>query len=190
MFVRRVCFRAVSLRPLLLLISCGLCVATLVDAQRAIQPRSFQALRDVLPQVSDMSGVLEVRLRWNPAARTQSGPPTTAAIFQSVRQRTQPGRLRRERRPELSADRLVVVLVDRDGREIDWRLTPNPRVLRGEVPGPDGQLTGRTYETNVAEFDIQIPDLPNTQRLHIYQPRWAQSEYVLELLGSVELRTR
>jgi len=43
------------------------------------------------------------------------------------------GPLPRERDPQLSMNRLVVVSSDAVGREIDWRIVPDPRLIREEV---------------------------------------------------------
>lgn len=49
----------------------------------------------------------------------------------------------RERDPQISADELVVVAVNAQGREVGWQHLKDPRVVRSEQPGPDGLLTGR-----------------------------------------------
>jgi hypothetical protein len=145
-------------------------------------------LRERVAQAPEMRGVIQVRLRWAAENRTQREPARLTPAISLVAQQPRLGRLRRERRPELSADRLVVISVDRNGRETDWRLAMNPRLLRAEVSGPDGRLSGSTYQVDNVTFDVYVPDLPDTDRVHVYAPRWTGTEYVLESLGSVEVR--
>lgn len=98
------------------------------------------------------------------------------------------GALRRERRPQLSYDRLVVVLRDSQGRELDWRLVRNPAILRAEAPGPDGQLTGRVIELDDVELSIAIPNIATADHIELYRPRWTGAEHMLDSLAQVPLR--
>ena len=98
--------------------------------------------------------------------------------------------MRRERRPQLSYDRLVVVLRDVEGRELDWRIVQNPAILRAEAPGPDGQLTGQEIELDDVELSIAIPDIATADHVELYRPRWTGTEYTLDSLVQVPLRIR
>ena len=175
---------------LVLLLLCALSLVSSAQAQQSNQLRTFQALRSQVTQVSEMRGVIEVRLRWVATPPQQSAPGGPLTALSLVRQTAQRGSLGRERRPELSIQHLVIVSTDRDGREIDWRLAPNPRTIRAEFPGPDGVLTGRTFESASVVFDVHVPDLPATDRVQVYQPSWSGTEYALRLLGSVDVRAR
>lgn len=153
--------------------------------QRALTTRSFQGLRLQVAQTTQMRGVLELRARWSPVSAQQRAQQVRDS-FVLLDQRAQAGTLRRERRPELSADRLVVISVDSAGRELDWRLVINPRLVRAEVPGPDGRLSGGTFESP-ADLQFAIPDLPQIESVDIYQPVWTADGYVLSPLGTVRL---
>jgi hypothetical protein len=52
----------------------------------------------------------------------------------------------RERDPGLSGDRLVVIAEAGDGTVADWRIVPDPRVLRSEQPDAAGLLSGVTLQ--------------------------------------------
>ena len=108
-------------------------------------------------------------------------------MFALLEQRVVPGGLRRERFPQLSYDRLVVVVQDAAGRELDWRLVPNPSIVRADAPGPDGRLRGGTIEVDGVELSIAIPDVAGADRVDIFRPRWTGAEYLLEPFGQVRL---
>ena len=110
--------------------------------------------------------------------------------FTLVDERVVPGGLRRERRPQLSYDRLVVVVRDSAGRELDWRLVPNPAILRAEAPGPDGRLTGRVIELEDVELSIAIPNIVTADHIQVYCPHWTGTRYMLDSLVQVPLRNR
>lgn len=147
-------------------------------------PRSFQALAAEVRQADDMRGVLELRVRWVSTARPQGGDAST---FRLLDRRRETGRLRRERRPELSADRLVLVSLDAAGRELDWRIARNPRTLRAELPTETGELSGRVLETAATDFSVSVPDIPGLTTVRVYQPRWAGSQYTLEPIGELRI---
>ena len=108
-------------------------------------------------------------------------------MFALLEQRVVPGALRRERFPQLSSDRLVVVVRDAAGRELDWRLVPNPGIVRADAPGPDGRLQGGTIEVDSVELSIAIPDVAGADRVYIFRPRWTGTEYLLDPFGQVRL---
>jgi hypothetical protein len=163
----------------------GLSAAGSAWAQvRPMPPRSFQALTAEVRQTDDMRGVLDLRVRWVATVRPQGGATST---FRLLDRRRESGRLRRERRPELGPDRLVIVSLDAAGRELDWRITRNPRTLRAEVPTETGELTGRVLESDAADFSIAVPDIPGIASVRVYQPRWSGSEYTLEPLGELRI---
>ena len=162
-----------------------------VLGQPRITVKSFQTLRSDVAQVRQMRGIRDVRARWMPLPSAQRAlQPAAMDRITVLGSRTIPGALRRERRPELSGDRLVIVSVDRNGRELDWRMIPNPRVLRAELPGPGGTLTGGPIETADADLEFAIPDLPEVDRVEIYQPRWNGSEFILTAVGVLPLDIR
>jgi len=152
--------------------------------------RPFRTLASV--SQAEAPATRELRIQWT-ATPAQPGaqPAQTLNSFTLLQQSRSTAALRRERQPEVSPNHLVVVVEDAGGRELDWRLVPNPRLIRAEVPGPDGQLTGRTLEQNSTEFLVAIPDVSGADRLRIYRPIWTGKDYNLEPLAQVFIgRTR
>ena len=137
----------------------------------------------------EASSVRELTIQWTttPAAAGAQGKPVDA--FALVRQRTSNGGLRRERQPELSADQIVVVVQNAAGRDLDWRLAPNTRIVRAEAPGPDGRLAGQVMERTSGELLVTIPDVPGADRVRLYRPVWNGKEYALEPLAEVMIGT-
>jgi hypothetical protein len=153
--------------------------------------RSFRALAADVPQASGDVDVRELRIRWTSGVPAVSAGTATAATLHTLslsgetRSRQQ---LRRERRPELSPNHLVVVVQDANARELDWRIVNNPRVLRAEVPDtPGGPLTGRTLDRPDAELLVAIPNTPDANRILLYTPRWTGVEFELDLLAQLPL---
>ena len=146
--------------------------------------RSFRGLVSEVAQVPDVRRVRRLRIAAaGMAAEGADAPPT----FDLLGQRVVPGGLRRERFPELSYDRLVVVVQDVDGRELDWRLVQNPSIVRAEASLLDGRLQGGTIELDSVEMSIAIPDMPGVDRVFLYRPRWTGSEYWLDPIGQVQV---
>jgi hypothetical protein len=137
---------------------------------------TFDALRLRTPQAHAMRGVLELRAPLLPVSSSSS-----SRSLRIVSQRALPGTLRRERRPELSADRLLAVTVDAQGHELDWRIVVDPRVVRVESSDAEGLLSGTTLSRPDAELVFKIPDLPGAATVRIYQAD-------LTLIGELVLR--
>ena len=167
----------------------GLCTPAIAEQEieGPFASRSFRSLVSEVSQVRDVQFVRELRLEWSRAGAPGDGDGTTQTLA-LVDERVVLGGLRRERRPQLSYDRLVVVVRDSLGRELDWRLMPNPAILRAEVPGPDGQLTGRVIELDDVELSIAIPNIATADHIQLYRPRWTGTEYMLDSLAQVPIR--
>ena len=168
----------------------GLCAPA--NAEQTVEgpfaSRSFRSLVSEVSQVRDVQFVRELRLEWSRAGTSSgAGDPTTQA-FTLIDERVVSGGLRRERRPQLAYDRLVVVVRDSLGQELDWRLMQNPAILRAEAPGPDGQLTGRVIELDDVELSIAIPNIATADQIQLYLPRWTGTEYMLDSLAQVPIR--
>lgn len=166
----------------------AVCATVPAVAQSVDEPRTFAALTRTVSQIAADGQVLELRVHW--AGSTVAGQTAGAALpppLALVEQKFSSGFLRRERRPQLSPDMLVIVVRASDGRELDWRTAPNPRVLRAETPGPDGRLSGQFFERQEAELFIAIPRLVEASALRVYQPRWTGTEYALDVVGDVAL---
>lgn len=150
-------------------------------------PRSFRGLMSDVPQAQDVQRVRQLRIATTVGAEREAENAAPPRMFALLEQRVVPGALRRERFPQLSYDRLVVVVQDAAGREIDWRLVPNPGIVRADAPGPDGRLQGGTIEVDNVELSIAIPDVPGADRVYIFRPRWTGAEYLLDPFGQVRL---
>jgi hypothetical protein len=175
-------------RNVLLLSLIAASMGAVVSAQVVNTPRSFSGLQAAIPQATSPRGALELHVMWAaaPATRLANGGRT----FTLVQHRAVPGAIRNERRPEIGPHHLVIVAVDADGRERDWRLIQNPRIARVEMPGDDGQLTGGVFETDKADLVFASPDLPGLRTFRIHQPRWNGAEFVLDLIGEIDLSVR
>jgi hypothetical protein len=135
----------------------------------------------------------EVRVRWE-AYPTM--PPDSvldpqrfraASIFAVVERRHASGAMPRQRALELSADQLLIIAVDRLGRDRQRLLMPDPRLLRAEWPDPTGELQGVVLHRANAEFFLSVPDDPAITELRVYHPRWTGKAFDLDLLGTVRL---
>src|SRR6185503_789505 len=146
--------------------------------------RSFRAVTTSVPQVETAS-VRELTIQWTTTPPAAGAQGRSVDAFTLIRQRTSNGGLRRERQPELSADQIVVVVQNAAGRELDWRLAPNTRIVRAEAPGADGRLAGQVMERPSAELLVTIPDVPGADRIRLYRPVWTGKEYTLEPLADV-----
>ena len=93
-----------------------------------------------------------------------------------------------ERDPQLADDRLVVVAVDAAGDAVDWRIVPDPRVVRSEGPDATGRLSGTTLTYPEAELHVAIRETPAVRELRIYKPRWAGDQWVLEPVAASKVR--
>jgi len=147
--------------------------------------RTFAAIRDGVAQ-ADATGAQEIRLRWVSRDPRTASQPATEAV-QVLERRRLAGRVGRERHPELSLDKLVVVATDLSGKDVDWRIVADPRLLRGETADSRGVLSGQSFRRIEADLLVTIPDRPEIRRLLLYEPRWTGREFVLDLLGAVEL---
>lgn len=121
-----------------------------------------------------------LRLR-APAAALQRG----AAPVELVSQRRIPGALPRERRPELSTQQLVLVLLGAGNEELARVSILDPRIVRAEFPGPDGRLSSTLLVGEDVEFPVLVPDHPGARRLEIFEPEWTGAKFVLVPVGGV-----
>ena len=135
----------------------------------------------------------EVRVRWDayPTLPSESivQPQRfrAASIFAVIERRRASGALPRQRAIELSADQLLIVAVDRLGRDRQRMLLPDPRLLRAEWPDATGELQGVVLHRANADFFVTVPDDPAITELRVYHPRWTGKTFDLDLLGTVQL---
>ena len=135
----------------------------------------------------------EVRVRWDayPTLPSDSilDPQRfrAASLFAAVERRQASGAMPRQRAIELSANQLLIIAVDRLGRDRQRMLLPDPRLLRAEWPDPTGELQGVVLHRANAEFFVPVPDDPAITELRVYHPRWTGHAFDLDLLGTVRL---
>jgi hypothetical protein len=135
----------------------------------------------------------EVRVRWEayPTMPSESilEPQRyhAASIFALVERRHASGAMPRQRAIELSADQLLIIAVDRLGRDRQRLLLPDPRLLRAEWPDPTGELQGVVLHRAHADFFVPVPDDPAITELRVYHPRWTGQAFDLDLVGTVQL---
>jgi hypothetical protein len=67
-------------------------------------------------------------------------------------------------------------------------LVADPRLLRAEVPGPDGELSGQVLSRESAEFVVHDPDDEAVAEVRLYHPEWDGQKFSLELVGAVAAR--
>jgi hypothetical protein len=133
--------------------------------------------------------VQQVRVQWTTAVSDVAPPPGQRANpLRLLARRSVAGSLPRQRNPQMSADQIFVQAVDARGRVVDSHLIPDPRLVRAEFPGPAGELSGEVLHRVDPDFLITLPNSPNLAELRLFQPRWTGTEFVLEPIGSIDLR--
>jgi hypothetical protein len=168
--------------------ACGLPALALAQTQGlpAAAQRSFTELRARV--VHGAGGESQrVQIQWfveNRAETTAASPLREARVLE---RRRGLGALPFERDPQLSTDHLVVVSIDKVGRELDWRTVSDPRLIRAEVADATGQLHGQTFMRRQADLLVDIPDDPDITGLRVYEVQWAGGEFILKLVATVSL---
>jgi hypothetical protein len=175
--------------------------AAMVPAQiRLARIGSGQASANAMPAPprpvqKDSSGdesLLEVRVHWAVDAdiRSSNGPYSTLSSpvgnYSLVESRLIRGPMPRQRMPELSPDQILVVATDERGEQNGWTLISDPRIIRAESPGPDGELRGQVLHLSSAEFLVPVP-AGSAAALSFYQTFWTGKEFFLILLGALAL---
>lgn len=121
-----------------------------------------------------------------PAAAQYRNAPGRVTLARAAARRE--GGLPKQRSAELSSTHVVVVALDAEGRMRWCGLVADPRLLRAEAPGPDGELTGRVIYRESAEFVVSYPDDDAVVELRLYHPEWDGQDFSLELVGAVAAR--
>ena len=150
-----------------------------------MDPPRLRTFQELVGNVTQAPGsgrrVREIQVKLTRA--TATGKAAVELVGERVVERG----LRRERRPEISPNHLVVVVLNEEDVEIDWRLLLHPGILRAEAPGADGRLRGQVVERDVVDLWIAIPDLPDADRIHIHSPRQVDGKYLLDLIAKVPI---
>lgn len=121
-----------------------------------------------------------------PASAQNRNAPGRVTLSRASARRA--GALPKQRSAELSPTQVVVVALDAEGRMRWCGLVADPRQLRAEAPGPDGELTGRVVYKESAEFVVSYPDDDRIAELRLYHPDWDGQNFSLELVGAVAAR--
>ena len=134
--------------------------------------------------------VQQLRIQWTTTSVSTAfpAPGQRANPLRLLDRRPVPGSRPRQRNPQLSADQLVVQAFDARGALVDTQLIADPRLVRAETPGPSGELSGQVLQRADPDFLITLPNSATLVELRLFQPRWTGTEFVLDLIGSIDLR--
>jgi hypothetical protein len=134
----------------------------------------------------------EALVRWDAVLGTDGAAPglrqsTETEMFSliGIRQTSLP--MPRQRMPELSPDQILVVFSDAQGEQQDWTLISDPRIIRAEMTGPNGELTGQIIYRSNTEFMIPFSGGSGIANMKFYQPHWMGKEFSLDLLGTLKV---
>ncbi len=136
----------------------------------------------------------ELRVSWE--ADKAALPKPSSAQYKNAAGRvalsqaavTHEGGLPKQRSAELSPTQVVVVALDSEGRMRWCGLVADPRLLRAEVSGPGGELSGQIIYRESAEFAVRYPDDESINEIRLYHPDWDGRKFSLELVGAVAAR--
>lgn len=153
----------------------------------AAAQRTFGELKARVGRAADSEGQ-RLQIHWftelRPEANGRNATPA-AVLMQRLRG---VGALQYERDPQLSTDSLVVISADAAGRELDWRLVRDPRLVRGETADAAGRISGQPFRRVEADLLVDIPDNPAIVAVRIYEVQWVEREFVLSLVTTVNLQ--
>jgi hypothetical protein len=173
---------------LLATVAATLLAAACAAAQPMPAARAFGTLKANVPQVSNGNLTRELRIHWTaPRSSTQGASTSSTNSFTLLGQVRFSGAPRRERQPEPSANDLVIVVQDAAGRDLDWRIIPNPRLIRSETPDRSGLLSGQLIERDEVELLVYVPDVAGAERIQIFSPVWNGQEFTLAPLGQLTI---
>jgi len=148
----------------------------------------FAALR-TQPLPAEAAGGSEDLVIRVPDAVSPTAPrPVSAPALPLLARTALPIAAVRERDPQLSSERLVVIAFTPDGTVADWRVAADPRIVRAEQPDQTGLLSGQVLRRTGADLHVTIAMLPSISQIRVYQPRWNGAAFDLELVGSVDVR--
>ena len=186
--MRTILFRSLSVGAVLLALSGP------VLAQRdRFAAEVVSAIPPVASLVSNQA-VPQLHVRWIAAASANGEPVPAAAMtpvnsFEVVGKSDIRGPLQRERDPQLAEHELVIVATDASGRETSWQKQRDPRLLRAELPGPTGELSGELLYRPEVELLVVVPDSA-TMALHVYETYSDGGQFLLRSLGLIQVTLR
>jgi hypothetical protein len=153
-------------------------------AQAAIE-QAFAPLGIAVPKESASAPQVkasELRIAWDPVpAAAGSAPAFRARVVSRVKSDSPFPRLRTM---ELAEGTILVAALTRSGVLVGWSVCPDPRVVRVEVPGPDGVLTGRVVQVERPEFLALVPDDPSVVEVRLLEPVRSTSGLVLRQVAA------
>ena len=161
-----------------LLAAAGVEVGTVASAQADVTARTHRVLR--ISWEADKAALPK------PTAVQYRNAPGRVSLSGAATRRE--GGLPKQRSAELSPTQVVVVALDAEGRMRWCGLVADPRLLRAEVPGDNGELTGQVLYKESAEFVLQYPDDDAVTEVRLYHPDWDGQKFLLELVGAVAAR--
>ncbi len=84
-------------------------------------------------------------------------------------------------------DDLVIVLLDAEDNELYRTLIVDPRIVRGEFFGADGQIEQSVVVTRDAVVTVTWPRDPAAHRIRVLDPVWEDGGYRLDALAEAIL---
>ena len=88
---------------------------------------------------------------------------------------------------DITTDDLFIVGTDTKSRLKWWKVIVDPRIVRAEWPGSEGQLTGQLYYRPRATIFLSPPNSEGISEIRIFLPKWTGSEFVLEQLTTIPI---
>lgn len=150
---------------------------SLIDADKVRSVKFLTAEWEAYP------GITEKML---PAEKLKDRPPAkTVRLVESKTRQFSETPMQRRYGFQLTTEELFIAAVDAKSQLKWWEVTTDPRIIRGEWPGPDGQLTGVLYYSTRPGIHITIPDVGEITEVRIFLPRWDGALHTLDQLATI-----
>lgn len=151
--------------------------SALVDAEKVRNTQSLTIHWDAYPDAAEKMLPAE-KVKDRPAGRGMR-------LTKSQKRQYSESALQRRYGFELSTDKLFIAAVDAKSQLKWWELITDPRIVRGESVGPDGQFVGEVYYRTQPDILLSIPDEEGITEIRIFKPNWTGTNFMLEQLASV-----
>ena len=149
------------------------------------QPGTTRAEPDVnAPSAAPSTGSARSQVAVLRLSGSATGQAARAEVV-SVNTRDDPVPTRRAWR--LTQDDLVIVVLDKEKSELFRSLTLDPRIVRGEFFGADGQVDESITVVRDAVVTVAYPHTDAARWLVVYRPSWQGSDFELLQVATVEL---